>query len=136
MDKDIKESYFYKEVKEYAIAHNLHVGPVDFFITYIVGENKENIDNFWEINNFISELHLKCDLYSISSIFGTLTAEFTKKIDQYTIKFTVEILFREAQFALKVYPATYGNLWIYNSYLNKLSKFPDELEKFNEWLNQ
>lgn len=135
MTKDIKESYIYKSIEEYAIEHNLHVGPVDFFITGIVGENKENIDNFWEINNFISELHLKCDLYS-ASIFGSPAAEFTKKIDQYTIKFTVKILFREAQFTLKVYPATYSNLWIYNSYLNKLSKFPDELEKFNEWLNQ
>ena len=135
MTKDIKESYFYKDVKEYAIAHNLHVGPVDLFITGIVGENKENIDNFWEINNFISELHLKCGLYS-ASIFGSPTVEFTKKIDQYTIKFTVEILFGEAQFALKVYPTTYSSLWLYNSYLNKLSEFSDELEKFNEWLNQ
>lgn len=135
MDKDIKESYFYKEVKEYAIAHNLHVGPVDFFITGIVGENKENINNFWEINNFIFELHLKCDLYSVP-IFGSPTIEFTKKIDQYTIKFTVEIVFGEVQFVLKVYPTTYSNLWIYNSYLNKLSKFSDELEKFNKWLNQ
>ena len=46
MTKDIKESYIYKSIEEYAIEHNLHVGPVDFFITGIVGENKENIDNF------------------------------------------------------------------------------------------
>lgn len=41
------------------------------------------------------------------------------------------------QFGIFIYPVPFKlNTYMYKSYWNTISKFPDELEKFNKWLNQ
>lgn len=45
MTKDIKESYIYKSIEEYAIKHNSQ-NFADYIIRLIVGENKKDINSF------------------------------------------------------------------------------------------
>ena len=45
MTKDIKESYIYKSIEEYAIEHNLQ-NHADYLIRLIVGKNMKDIDSF------------------------------------------------------------------------------------------
>lgn len=134
MTKDIKESYIYKSIEEYAIEHNLQ-NHADYLIRLIVGKNMKDIDSFWEIDNFISELSLYCTVVFVPT-FGEPAIEFTKKIDQYIIKFKFK-QFAVMQFGIFIYPVhSSDNTYTYKSYWNTISEFSDELEKFNKWLNQ
>ena len=134
MTKDIKESYIYKSIEEYAIEHNLQ-NHADYLIRLIVGKNMKDIDSFWEIDNFISSLGLKCDAVLVPTI-GDRIIEFTKKIDQYVIKFKFKT-FAVMQFGIFIYPVPSKlNTYMYKSYWNTISEFSDELEKFNKWLNK
>lgn len=45
MTKDIKESYIYKSIEEYAIEHNLQ-NQADYLIRLIVGKNMKDINSF------------------------------------------------------------------------------------------
>ena len=134
MTKDIKESYIYKSIEEYAIEHNLQ-NQADYLIRLIVGKNMKDIDSFWEIDNFLSELSLDCTVVFVPTI-GDRIIEFTKKIDQYIIKFKFKT-FAVMQFGIFIYPVPSElNTYMYKSYWNTISEFSDELEKFNEWLDK